>query len=171
MPFDHRPESSVRFPPYFIKCDAKTVNKHAVVCLNDKLFRGASHQEVGACDTIIHALLSILPYGGFGIYMGTPALFCAISPSNFPCGGMKPRFAAPSLPSFCSASLAISDSQAEEYYKKNKFKFDNVPFEGLKENIKAFLRKKQVDERLREWFEVLKIKYGIRNQLAEKGVA
>jgi len=81
MPFDHRPESSVRFPPYFIKCDAKTVNKHAAVCLNDKLFRGASHQEVGACDTIIHALLSILPYGGFGIYMGTPALFCA-SPSQ-----------------------------------------------------------------------------------------
>lgn len=68
-----------------------------------------------------------------------------------------------------SASLPISDADSLEYYKNNKFKFENVPYEGLKGNIKAFLRKKQIDDRLREWFEVLKIKYAIRNQLAEKG--
>lgn len=66
-----------------------------------------------------------------------------------------------------SWSLPVGDMEAKAYYDKNKFKFENMPFEQFKSNIKSYLTKKQVDDRLREWFEVLKIKYSIRNHLAE----
>ena len=66
-----------------------------------------------------------------------------------------------------SASLPITDQEAEAYFNKNRFKFDKLPFKKFKKNIKAYLNKKRVDARLREWFEVLQIKYSIRNQLDE----
>ena len=66
-----------------------------------------------------------------------------------------------------SASLPITDQEAEAYFNKNRFKFDKLPFKKFKKNIKSYLNKKRVDARLREWFEVLQIKYSIRNQLDE----
>ena len=66
-----------------------------------------------------------------------------------------------------SASLPITDQEAEAYFNKNRFKFDKLPFKKFKKNIKSYLNKKRVDSRLREWFEVLQIKYSIRNQLDE----
>ena len=66
-----------------------------------------------------------------------------------------------------SASLPITDQEAEAYFNKNRFKFDKLPFQKFKKNIKSYLNKKRVDARLREWFEVLQIKYSIRNQLDE----
>jgi len=67
-----------------------------------------------------------------------------------------------------SAALPVSDQDALAYFQNNRFKFESLPFEKFKDNIKGYLRKKQVDDRLREWFEVLKIKYSIRNHLAER---
>ena len=69
-----------------------------------------------------------------------------------------------------SASLPVSDMEAEEYFKKNRFKFEKYGFEKFKKNIKSFLNKRRVYSRLKEWFEVLQIKYNIRNHLSE-GVA
>ncbi len=68
------------------------------------------------------------------------------------------------------ASLPVSDQEVKDYYDKNKFKFDNLPFENFKENIRSFLTRRQVDERMKEWFEVLHIKYRIRNSLAEEKI-
>lgn len=67
-----------------------------------------------------------------------------------------------------TASLPISDEEALEYFNNNRFKFEKYPFEKFKKNIKSFLNKKRVDARLREWFEVLQIKYSIRNHIIEE---
>jgi hypothetical protein len=66
-----------------------------------------------------------------------------------------------------SASIPISDREAEEYFNANRLKFENLPFANFKSNIKAYLTKQQVDRRLKEWFELLQSKYHIRNQLAD----
>jgi hypothetical protein len=62
----------------------------------------------------------------------------------------------------------ITDSDAKNYFEENKYKFSNLQFESLRPNIKAFLQKEQSDERMREWFELLQIKYKVRNFLADK---
>lgn len=71
------PEVPERFVRYEVTGDSGKVSKMAMVALEDNLKRGVASLEIGACDTIGHALLDKLPPGGFGIYIGTPALFCA----------------------------------------------------------------------------------------------
>ena len=66
-----------------------------------------------------------------------------------------------------SATIPISDREAEEYFNNNKLKFENLPFEDFKTNIKSYLTKQQVDKRLKDWFELLQSKYRVRNYLAE----
>jgi hypothetical protein len=66
-----------------------------------------------------------------------------------------------------AANIPVTDQEAEEYFKANKFKFEDLPFEKLKSNIKLFLSKQQSESRMREWFELLQIKYKVRNFLAE----
>lgn len=64
-----------------------------------------------------------------------------------------------------SAKVPVSDDEAQSYYKNNKFKFEKLPFENFRDNIKDFLSQRQVEDRLKEWFEVLRLKYRIDNQL------
>jgi len=66
-----------------------------------------------------------------------------------------------------SATIPISDREAEDYFNNNKLKFENLPFEDFKTNIKSYLTKQQVDKRLKDWFELLQSKYRVRNYLAE----
>ncbi len=66
-----------------------------------------------------------------------------------------------------SASIPISDDEAEEYFNANRLKFENLPFANFKENIKRYLIKQRVDKRLKDWFELLQSKYHVRNMLAE----
>ncbi len=66
-----------------------------------------------------------------------------------------------------AANLTVTDYEVKEYYDKSKYKFGDLPFDSFKENIRQYLIKKQTEDRLREWFEVLRKKYQVRNFLAE----
>lgn len=61
----------------------------------------------------------------------------------------------------------ITDSEAKEYFDKNRLKFGQVPFAQFKENIKTFLSQQQLEERLKAWFEITKKKYKVKNYTNE----
>lgn len=62
---------------------------------------------------------------------------------------------------------SISDAEAQAYFEKNRVKFGSLPFASFKNNIKAFLAQQQLEERLRSWFEILRRKYKVREDVAE----
>jgi len=64
-----------------------------------------------------------------------------------------------------SSVIPISDGEARRYFEENRLKFGDLPFEQFKENIKIFLRRSQVEQRLKDWYEVLRAKYKARNFL------
>ena len=66
-----------------------------------------------------------------------------------------------------SVTTPVSDHDAQVYFDNNRLKFENLPFASFKENIKSYLLKQQVDQRLKDWFELLQSKYRVRNYLAE----
>lgn len=61
----------------------------------------------------------------------------------------------------------ITDSEAKEYFDKNRLKFGQVPFAQFKDNIKTFLGQQQLEERLKAWFEIIKKKYKVKNYTNE----
>lgn len=62
------------------------------------------------------------------------------------------------------ASLVnVSDAEALQYFKKNRLRFGNLPFENFKDGIKAALVRSQTERRLTEWRSVLRKKYRVRN--------
>lgn len=61
----------------------------------------------------------------------------------------------------------ITDSEAKEYFDKNRLKFGQVPFAQFKENIKTFLSQQQLEERLKAWFEIIKKRYKVKNYTNE----
>lgn len=61
----------------------------------------------------------------------------------------------------------ITDSEAKDYFDKNRLKFGQVPFAQFKENIKTFLSQQQLEERLKVWFEIIKKKYKVKNYTNE----
>lgn len=61
-----------------------------------------------------------------------------------------------------SAGVVISDEEAKAYYEKNRLKFGSLPFSQFKDSIKDVLAKQRLEERLKDWFEVLKRKYRVR---------
>lgn len=66
-----------------------------------------------------------------------------------------------------ASSLTVSEFEIKEYYEKNRLKFGSLPLESFRENIRQFLIQKQSEERLREWFDILRKKYQVRNFTAE----
>ncbi len=69
-----------------------------------------------------------------------------------------------------SSYVQVSDEEARDYFNKNQLKFGTAEFEGFKVNIKKFLGKKNADDRLREWFEILRKKHKVKNlQIANEG--
>ncbi|MDG0817476.1 hypothetical protein [Bdellovibrio svalbardensis] len=80
------------------------------------------------------------------------------------------KFVAKNFLKFKTNSMAgiVTDQEAEAYYEKNRLKFGNMPFASFKENIKTFLAQQQLEERLRNWFEVIKRKYKVRNFMADR---
>lgn len=61
--------------------------------------------------------------------------------------------------------VTVSDAEAQQYYKKNRLRFGNLPFENFKDNIKAALVRSQTERRLFEWRAVLRRKYRVRNSV------
>lgn len=67
-----------------------------------------------------------------------------------------------------TTNIPITDLEAKEYFEANRHRFDNSNFLALKENIKSFIAKEQSAARMREWFELLQLKYKVRNYLTEE---
>lgn len=66
-----------------------------------------------------------------------------------------------------SGTIPITDKEAEDYFSNNRLKFENLPFDSFKDNIKNYLTKQQVDRRIKDWFELLQAKYRVRNYLLD----
>lgn len=66
-----------------------------------------------------------------------------------------------------SSVMPITDTEARRYFSENQLKFGNLPYENFRENIKAFLSRNQVDQRLKDWYDVLLSKYQVKNLIAE----
>jgi hypothetical protein len=62
-----------------------------------------------------------------------------------------------------TSSLPVTDLEARKYYDDNRVKFESVEFEKVKKQIKLFIAKTQVEERMQTWFALLQEKYGYRN--------
>ena len=61
-----------------------------------------------------------------------------------------------------SVGVVISDDEAKAYYDKNRVKFGNLPFSQFRDSIKEVLARQMLEERLKDWFEILKRKYRVR---------
>ncbi len=62
-----------------------------------------------------------------------------------------------------SSYVAVTDNEAEEFFRKNSKVFQGVEFKAKKDEIKSSLSRQRVDQRLQEWFGVLHKKYAVRN--------
>lgn len=61
-----------------------------------------------------------------------------------------------------SSGVVISDEECKRYYEKNRVKFGSAPFAQFKDSIREVLAQKQLEEKLKDWFEILKRKYRLR---------
>lgn len=66
-----------------------------------------------------------------------------------------------------SSVVPVSDLEAQRYFDQNRTRFGNLPFDNFRVGIKSLLARQQVEHRLKDWFEVLRGKYQVRNFLAE----
>ncbi|MCC6278554.1 MAG: hypothetical protein IT289_11630 [Oligoflexia bacterium] len=62
-----------------------------------------------------------------------------------------------------SSFVQVTDDDAERYFEKNRIKFGSLEFEKFKASIKKYLANKNAEDRLRDWFEILKKKHKVRN--------
>lgn len=62
-----------------------------------------------------------------------------------------------------SSYVAVTDSEAEDFFRKNSKMFQGTDFKTKRDEIKASLSRQRVDQRLQEWFGVLHKKYAVRN--------
>lgn len=62
-----------------------------------------------------------------------------------------------------SSYVAVTDAEAEDFFRKNSKMFQGTDFKAKKDEIKASLSRQRVDQRLQEWFGVLHKKYAVRN--------
>lgn len=62
-----------------------------------------------------------------------------------------------------SSYVQVTDAEAREYFSKNRLKFGTSNFDSFRKNIKKYLAKKNAEDRLRNWFDVLKAKYKVKN--------
>jgi len=61
-----------------------------------------------------------------------------------------------------TSGVQISDDEAKTFYEKNRVKFGNMPFSQFKDSIKEVLAQEQMQEKLKDWFEILKRKYRVK---------
>jgi hypothetical protein len=64
-----------------------------------------------------------------------------------------------------SSLTPITESDAQQYFRRNRLRFGSVSFVAVKENIITFLMKQQLEKRLESWKDGLRKKYHLRNFL------
>lgn len=62
-----------------------------------------------------------------------------------------------------SLRSVISDQEARSYFERNRSKFSGHSFDTFQDNIKSMLAQRQLENRLKAWFEVIQRKYKVRN--------
>lgn len=62
-----------------------------------------------------------------------------------------------------SSRLPVTAIEAKKYFDENRAQFGNLPFDKFQKNIIQFLEKQRVNQRLKDWFEILQSKYQVRN--------
>lgn len=62
-----------------------------------------------------------------------------------------------------SSTIQVTDAEVKDYFEKNRYKFGNLGIDSFRESIKTFLTRSQQEENLRQWFEVLRRKYKVKN--------
>jgi hypothetical protein len=65
-----------------------------------------------------------------------------------------------------SSYVQVSDDEAREYFNKNELKFGTTDFESFKGNIKKYLGRKNAEDRLRDWLEILRKKHKVKNMIS-----
>ena len=58
--------------------------------------------------------------------------------------------------------MRVTEHDVKNYYEKNRLKFGNTPLVQVKPQIKDFLSQELLQERLKDWFEILKRKYRVK---------
>jgi hypothetical protein len=66
-----------------------------------------------------------------------------------------------------SSVLPVTESEARKYFNENRLKFGNLPYENFREDIKSYLSRTHVEQRLKDWYDVLLNKYQVKNLIAE----
>lgn len=61
-----------------------------------------------------------------------------------------------------SAGVSVSEEEAKAYFEKNRMRFGNAPYSQFRAGILEMLAQKQLEEKLKDWFEALKRKYKVR---------
>ncbi len=61
-----------------------------------------------------------------------------------------------------TSGVQVSELEIEQYYSKNNVRFSGIPISQVRESIRNLLTRQQVEEGLKEWFEILKRKYRVR---------
>lgn len=57
--------------------------------------------------------------------------------------------------------VPVTEAEAFNYYQNNKSKFEGKEYKNIKENIKRSLAKTQAEQRLEDWYDILKKKYDV----------
>jgi hypothetical protein len=65
-----------------------------------------------------------------------------------------------------SSFVQVTDEEARDYFNKNRMKFGTMDFAQFRSSIRTFLSKRNAEERLKEWFDVLRRKYHVQNSIA-----
>lgn len=61
-----------------------------------------------------------------------------------------------------TSGVRVTERDIKNYYEKNRLKFGNTPLAQVKPQIKDFLSQELLQERLKDWFEILKRKYRVK---------
>lgn len=61
-----------------------------------------------------------------------------------------------------SAEVLVSEAEVDNYLKANEIKEEDRENKLYRKTVKSFLGRKQGEQRLREWFQVLKSKYKVK---------
>jgi hypothetical protein len=60
------------------------------------------------------------------------------------------------------SGVKVTDDEAKLYFEKNRAKFGNVPFATFQDSIKNYLTQQNMEDKMKDWFTVLKRKYKVR---------
>ncbi len=61
-----------------------------------------------------------------------------------------------------ASGVTVSEDEVKQYYEKNRVKFGNMPFAQFRQSIRDKLTQDQTQDRLKDWFDILKRKYRVR---------